>query len=172
MTGRFPTCKLVCTNCWLELRPKFSPPGGPSQPCPKCGANKHAISADFGDVAALPIEVRGRILPTTKRQRTPESRRRYAFEDFLTMGESADGPRRSVCRKIDRQKDRYEETVTDLLTGEVIYHTREPLTCHVNRGSAKRRTYRDAVSWALDTITSTAREAGNGARSEAADLQC
>ncbi|WP_234729988.1 hypothetical protein [Acidocella facilis] len=40
-------------------------------------------------------------------------------------------------RLIDRENDRYIETVRDKKTGEIIHHSDEPLTEHWGHGSAK-----------------------------------
>ena len=40
-------------------------------------------------------------------------------------------------RVIDRDKDFYKEKVTDLKTGKVLRDIEEPLSKHINRGSAK-----------------------------------
>jgi hypothetical protein len=40
-------------------------------------------------------------------------------------------------RVIDRDEDFYKEKVTDLKTGKVLRDIEEPLSKHINRGSAK-----------------------------------
>jgi hypothetical protein len=41
-------------------------------------------------------------------------------------------------RVIDRENDRYLETVTDPETGEVVHHCEEPLSEHFGHGSDKK----------------------------------
>jgi hypothetical protein len=41
-------------------------------------------------------------------------------------------------RVIDRDNDKYTEIVKDPKTGEVVYQCEEPLSKHVNHGSAKK----------------------------------
>jgi hypothetical protein len=43
-----------------------------------------------------------------------------------------------VDRDIDRENDRYRETITDGKTGKVIRSVDEPLSSHRGRGSAKK----------------------------------
>ena len=40
---------------------------------------------------------------------------------------------------IDRENDRYFERVTDYENGEIIHECEEPLSKHVDRGSAKKK---------------------------------
>lgn len=40
-------------------------------------------------------------------------------------------------KMIDREKDYYRESITDLSSGEVIREVREPLSKHIDRGSAR-----------------------------------
>lgn len=40
---------------------------------------------------------------------------------------------------IDRENDQYHERVSDYETGEVIHEQREPLSQHIEHGSAKPR---------------------------------
>jgi len=42
-------------------------------------------------------------------------------------------------RVVDWKNNRYQETVTDPQTGEVVHHTDHPLDEHLGHGSAKQR---------------------------------
>jgi hypothetical protein len=42
-------------------------------------------------------------------------------------------------RAIDRDNDLYVERVTDYETGEIIHECQEPLSSHINHGSAKKK---------------------------------
>jgi hypothetical protein len=42
-------------------------------------------------------------------------------------------------RVIDRDNDRYFEKITDYDTGEIIHYCEEPLSQHINHGSAKSK---------------------------------
>jgi hypothetical protein len=61
--------------------------------------------------------------------------------------ESYNGPERSTKfqkhigkqRVIDRKNNKYRETVWDFETGEIVHHCEEPLSQHLNHGSAKQR---------------------------------
>jgi hypothetical protein len=79
-------------------------------------------------------------------------KKKWAWESACQFGPSTDGVRRRCLRVLDRECDRYEETVIDEKSGDTIYQIVEPLTCHRNRGSAKRKTYQTAVEWAMDTM--------------------
>jgi len=42
-------------------------------------------------------------------------------------------------RVIDRERDHYEETITDPITGKIVHHSNEPLSKHQGHGSAKHK---------------------------------
>jgi hypothetical protein len=42
-----------------------------------------------------------------------------------------------VSRAIDRDNDRYDEVITDAVTGEVLREIHEPLSQHRDHGSAR-----------------------------------
>lgn len=44
-----------------------------------------------------------------------------------------------VHRTIDKDNDRYTEKVIDIQTGEVLHECDEPLSKHINHGTAKNR---------------------------------
>jgi hypothetical protein len=44
-----------------------------------------------------------------------------------------------IERVIDRENDKYYELITDSETGSILRECNEPLTQHVDRGSAKRK---------------------------------
>ncbi len=45
----------------------------------------------------------------------------------------------SLTRRVDREHDWYEETVTDPRTGEVVHRRAEPLTQHQGYGTARSK---------------------------------
>jgi hypothetical protein len=96
--------------------------------------------------------VAAHVHPSEKRRRTPKSQKRYVREQFISLRPGADGVRCRMHRIFDRDGDVYDEIVTEQETGEVVRDLREPLSSHRDRGTAKRQTFHDAVSWAIATM--------------------
>jgi len=42
-------------------------------------------------------------------------------------------------RLIDRDNDRYEETITDPMTGQIVHQCKEPLSKHTGHGTARKK---------------------------------
>lgn len=122
-------------------------------PCVACGGSERTRHIHVVDTAALRVEdavhVHGR---SAEKYTGSSGTRRRVREQYIAIGPSADGRRRRAHRIFDRLADRYLEVVTDDVTGELHYLLCEPVSCHRGRGSAKRMTFRDAVSWALSTM--------------------
>lgn len=143
-----------CKGCDLELDTKNELEGAPNAPCPACGSTLRVHNIHRIDLCALSAEMsfdlRGKSAENHKSGpgQPLRPKREYRFKD----APSADGQRRKVHRTFDREADIYEEIIVEEPGGDVVRHLREPLSCHRDRGTAKKRTYRDALSWALATI--------------------
>lgn len=59
------------------------------------------------------------------------------FQGFKTSTKFSDGV--DLHRKLDREKDWYDEVVRDEKTGKIINECHEPLSKHVGHGSAKMK---------------------------------
>jgi hypothetical protein len=55
----------------------------------------------------------------------------------------ASGQWNKLTREIDRENNRYMELIINPETGQVLRHCDEPLTSHVDRGSAKPKPSED-----------------------------
>jgi hypothetical protein len=68
------------------------------------------------------------------------SKRKW-FVDFISGFEWSAGLSRFVhkIRILDKRRDRYDETVIDPATGQVLHDAHERLTEHTGHGSARNR---------------------------------
>lgn len=155
------TRSTTCSDCGVPINTKDDGGDGVRAPCPACGSTArtvHVVTADLLAVRAeVNLDLHGR--SSEKRKRTPSSQPRHVREQYLSLGPSADGIRRRAHRTFDREADVYEEIVTDEETGEIVWHLREPLSAHRDRGTAKQQTFRDAVSWAIASMAPDERPA-------------
>jgi hypothetical protein len=144
----------LCSGCRQPVNTNDDAPNGVRVPCATCGSTARiiqSVSADLVSVSSeINFEMRGR--SSERRKRTPKSQRRHIREQYVSLGLSADGIRRRAHQTYDRVADIYEEIVTDEVSGAIVWHLREPLSAHRDRGTAKRQTFRDAVSWAIATM--------------------
>jgi hypothetical protein len=102
------------------------------QPCPKCGSRIRVFEIELGGEVGLRSSL------------GLKARRGDRGRPFVEMFTGADlwlraGQWMHKVRRIDRNADAYEETVTDPETGEVVHETVELLSEHRGHGSAKQR---------------------------------
>lgn len=106
-----------------------------TEPCPNCGSTKKHVHLQFNEEAGLTIRERFRsktndvTLPSKKNPRI----KFFSGDDQR----KSDGKWMKKEQLVDAINDRYEETVIDPDTGEVVHHTREPLSQHRGHGSDK-----------------------------------
>lgn len=118
-----------CAKCDAHL---FEPPGVPASPCPVCG----------GVGRSTPLKLEDGI-------RFNDGHRVKAYRAGSTKFflDARSGPSyyrvgaewHHVLRVIDRENDRYTETVRVLNTGEIIREIDEPLSQHTDRGGSKNQ---------------------------------
>ncbi|MGO8943524.1 MAG: zinc ribbon domain-containing protein [Syntrophobacteraceae bacterium] len=100
--------------------------------CPNCGSNKRNYHVSITDtmVARDGLGI--------KAKRPGEKR---PFIEDKAMPDFSQSRGKVVLRKqvIDRDNDKYFESVTDYESGEVIHHCDEPLSEHRGHGSAKAK---------------------------------
>lgn len=118
-----------CVECNSLL---FEPPGVPRTPCPACGN----LARRF-DVA---IEERVTFHDGTriKAYRAGSSKFYVDMRDgpsYYRKGEQW----HHLVRIIDRENDRYVETIRALGTNELISHVDEPLSQHIGHGGRKNQ---------------------------------
>ena len=124
----------VCSDCGIALP---SPEGQEKQlsACPKCGSTKQTVRLEIFETVDLSIHdnVKGKVREGpgkkgVKKEFFAGDDHRKSKDDWVDKQ-----------RVIDRENDRYQETVKDKKTGELIHHCDEPLSEHWGHGSAKFR---------------------------------
>lgn len=119
-----------CGKCNIEL--DESPNTKPSNrlPCPNCGSTSRSFDEELKDGISQKEKVSiigkhgGKGAPFIKQ----------STGDDLNKKTGKWMKREMV---VDRDNDRYLETVTDPETGEVVHHCDEPLSKHTGHGDAK-----------------------------------
>lgn len=111
-----------CRHCGTELLPTHT------GPCPKCGGKSRVLDLAVSDRFSLHESIRLK-------------QKRNGYDEFMI--ESIQGwfpsgdPKLNkgveMSRIIDRDKDKYDQVVTDVATGEVIHEEHEPLSQHKPR---------------------------------------
>lgn len=110
--------------------------------CPSCGS-KHKVI--YLSIEPTTLCVEGKIEGMQGKNPTLPSRKKLRWEwiskDTIQRGDGI--TRVHHYRLRDRDKDIYEETVTDLETGKIIHECKEPLSKHIGHGSDKNREPKD-----------------------------
>ena len=117
--------RTICTSCGA--------PGSRSNPvCDACGARGREIDVWLNEE---PIDVKERLDAKVKNDhfgRKPKFEIRS--EDSLYRKTNQ---WHRLARVIDRENDRYDKTVANPTTGEIVYECHEPLSHQQGRGSAR-----------------------------------
>jgi hypothetical protein len=117
-----------CAGCGVVL--PQSPDAQSRVPCPGCGSTMRVIGVSITETLECHASVGFK-------------QKRPGYKQPVAEGVSGDAFFRKESkwvkkeRLIDRQANRYCESVTDPVTGEVIHHCDEPLDQHTGHGSAK-----------------------------------
>jgi hypothetical protein len=123
-----------CGVCGYEYpNPTQAAAQQPGTPCPNptCGAT---TGRHFYVTASDAIEVHEFV--QSKGKRSGEKKPYIETQDGAQLRVS-EGDYVEKSRRIDRDNDRYVETVIDRATGQVIHSTEERLSEHWGRGDAK-----------------------------------
>jgi hypothetical protein len=105
----------------------------PREPCPECGSMTRTFHEKMEDTISAHVGHRARL----KRPSLP-SDKKLRWDSYSGVEMCRDlGRLVRVERTIDKDANQYDEIVTDLATGNVIYECHEPLSQHQNRGTAK-----------------------------------
>ena len=122
-----------CAKCSSNLPDDL--PGQIRAPCPNCGSTARAYLETLTDGAIAHDGHRAK----AKRSSLP-SNKKLRFDTYSGIEPSHKyGKLVRVHRTIDKDNDWYSEKVIDLQTGEILHECDEPLSKHVNRGTAKHR---------------------------------
>jgi hypothetical protein len=122
----------VCTqeDCGFVAKPRSL-----QDVCPRCGSVLETeqlfdFEADLETAFPMTMTVRNAAGPS----------RKVPTEVVIKNEMHRDSGRwQQVHRTFDRYNDRYKERITDHATGGVVVDNEEPLSEHVNRGSARRK---------------------------------
>lgn len=120
-----------CANCGVEIDT-----GGDTSahrvPCYKCGGNKRIHNLSI----ISKIVLRDGIGVKAKR---PGEKKPYVEDKVMPSYSHRFGKHVLHERLIDRDNDHYREVVKDYESGEILHHCEEPLSQHINHGSAKSK---------------------------------
>lgn len=123
---------IVTCRCGVILEESLSIPVHDRKPCFSCGGVDRVYKITLGDTVilrrSLSIKARhaGRGKPFLE-QKVGDSFS-YRFQKWF---------RRTI--RVDRDGDRYSESVMDSKTNEIIHKCEEPLSVHRDHGSAKKK---------------------------------
>lgn len=121
----------VCGECGAPIEETLDTPEA-RNPCSKCGGTKRSINVSITesvtarDGIGLKANRPGQKKPYVEAKSGPSHSQR--------LGKLVEHE-----RLIDRDNDRYSEKVTDYETGEIHHQCDEPLSKHVDHGSAKKK---------------------------------
>lgn len=128
MTVLHESCR--CSDCSAQI--DLAAAGLPATPCPSCGSINRTHDVHVAETVKM-IDGFG-----VKGKRPGVKKPLFEMKDMPSMSTRL-GKLMRREQHIDRENDQYHERVSDYETGEVIHEQREPLSQHVNDGSAKPR---------------------------------
>ena len=109
--------------------------GQPRVPCASCGST----SRSYGELVSERIAAHDGHRAKVKRPSLPSAKKLRADTYSGVEHSHKYGKLVRVNRTIDKDNDRYIETVIDMQTQEILHKCDEPLSEHVNHGSVKNR---------------------------------
>ena len=118
-----------CVECGAELH---EPAGEPSTPCPVCGNLGREITVQIQDGIVFHDGIRAKAYKAGSSKFYVDMRN---GPSYYRNGDQW----HHLVRVIDRENDRYVETIRVLATGELIRHVDEPLSEHTGRGGGKNQ---------------------------------
>lgn len=128
-----------CANCGQGIDESPNLSVDKRYPCSKCGSLNRTQSVSITEN----LKIHGSL--TAKGKRVGNKR---PFKEVFSGTDFSHRFRKGMqkLRLIDRDKDIYEEEVTDPETGNTIHKTKEKLSDHTGHGSAKKRRHIDAIN--------------------------
>jgi hypothetical protein len=134
--GQEPVTTVTCAKCGHPL-PAVYANRKDNPPCSECGSLELSVLLEFHDSVNVEAHdtMRGKVkdpaLPSTDKLRVDV----FAGDDLRKR----DGAWMKKERVLDRDRDHYKEVVIDPATGETIHQCEEPLSKHLDHGSAKKK---------------------------------
>jgi len=128
-----------CGSCGQPLEEQPADTASAKVPCPLCGSELRNIKVLLRDTISIHARLsqrskQGRFYSIKKKRWLP-AKEIFSGDDFFKRTS-----RWSVVRRvIDRAGDWYSEFIYDRETGEIHEDKSEPLSAHINHGSAKAR---------------------------------
>src|SRR5690348_17270435 len=119
----------LCVECGAELH---EPRREPTTPCPVCGSLSRQVAAQLHDGINFHDGNRAKAFK-------PGSSKFYVDMRSGPSYYRKGNQWHHLVRVIDRENDRYVETVRVLSTGELIRHVEEPLSEHIGHGGGKNQ---------------------------------
>lgn len=124
---------ISCAKCKAELPDDL--PRQPPTPCPVCGSIARAHFVDMADGVGMHDGHR-----VKSKRPSLSSDKKLRFDTYSGVEHSHRyGRLVRVHRTVDKDNDSYSEKVIDMQTGEILHECDEPLSHHINHGSAKAR---------------------------------
>jgi predicted nucleic acid-binding Zn ribbon protein len=125
--------QVFCFECGFEFPERLH--NEPMRtPCPACGATKRRIKASIHESVRAYDGFGYRIKDPKKTGKS-----KIKSEGFTKYATSQKAPLVKHSRDIDRETNRYSESVINVDTGAVIHSCDEPLKKHTGHGSAKKK---------------------------------
>ncbi len=121
-----------CGSCETVLNESPSALSQERRPCPSCCSLTRRIDVQIEETLFIGESMRGKVRHEGGGR--PHIEVKTETEVYRETGEV-----RHVERSLDREKDLYQETITNPKTGQVVTKVKEPLTDHQGHGSARRR---------------------------------
>lgn len=121
-----------CAGCGAPIDEPADLPVVDRKPCSTCGSTARNFSAHIHES----LTIREKIRMKQKRLGYKKPIYESVSGDDLHR---ASGQWNKLTREIDRENNRYKEVIVNPETGETLRHCYEPLTDHINRGSAKQK---------------------------------
>lgn len=118
-----------CVACDVAI---FEPVGIERSPCPACGATGRSLHVKLQDSVVFHDGYRFKKYVPGSSKFSVDDR---SGPSYFKIGNEW----HHLQRTIDRENDRYTETVRVLSTGELIRYVDEPLSVHIGHGGSKNQ---------------------------------
>lgn len=118
---------IQCAKCNAELKK------GSTQ-CPQCGSVEQIQQLKIGDTVEIHDSLDAKL-------KDPSLKSKDKLRVHVKAGDDlrkSDGKWMKKERLIDRDNDKYKESVIDPSTGEVVHYCEELLSQHIEHGTAKK----------------------------------
>lgn len=128
---------IKCTRCGRETGETEKQINSAPKPCPYCGSIEKTVKICVHEKVTLNLKkrIRGKVKNDSYRSKD-KLRREFIRGDEL---HKKSGKWNKKVREIDKDNDLYKEVIVDPETGEIIHECEEPLSEHINHGSAKNK---------------------------------